>query len=349
MKTTLDNTGIYEEQAKSCSAANLASSIYSAAAGAGVFLVVDKHFNSIYTELVSNIPHMGKFVIDASEGNKTLATATEVFEELMACGANRKDVIVCIGGGIIGDLGGFVASTFMRGMRLFHVPTTLLAMVDSSIGGKTGLNFKGIKNYIGSFYRAEIIFQVDEFLDTLPKVELLCGIAEIIKIAAIKDEVLFQDLEGIDALERASLSPVISRAQALKKGFVAADKSDYGVRNALNFGHSLAHAIEAQPMQNRIPHGMAVAIGMAQVMKISAKKGYSDLASKDRLIALLKKYELPTELSFEVGDLIEYIQKDKKQGFGRYRIVTCPHIGEYRIIELSSVELREFFCEDCSG
>ncbi len=238
--------------------------------------------------------------VPAGEQAKSLAEAGSLFTRLARSRFDRTGTLIALGGGVIGDLGGFVASTYMRGIRIVHVPTTLLAMVDSSIGGKTGVNHARVKNLIGAFYQpAEVLADV-RVLDTLPDRELRSGLAEVIKTATIGDRELFEFLEqhlsAVLRRDREALGEVIIRCVRFKARIVEADEREWGERQILNYGHTIGHAVEAASGFHRLTHGEAVAIGMALEARLAQRLGFVDAATVERQNALLARAGLPVKL-----------------------------------------------------
>ncbi len=308
------------------------------------FFVIDKNVFLTYKNIFKDFNDESFIVIEALEKNKNLDTVCLIYEKLMEGNYTRSDYLIAVGGGIIGDVSGFVSATYMRGMKLIHIPTTLLAMVDSSIGSKTGFNYLGYKNMIGTFYSPEKILVDVSFLKTLNDYEYRNGMAEIIKIAAVRGAELFHLLESGNISE----DEKIAMSQNLKQEVVNKDLKDLSDRHSLNFGHSLAHAIEslcacsASYTGGQIRHGYAVSMGMAEIMRLSLANKLCSSHSHDRLINLLKAYHLPTEKPFTNKELFEYIKLDKKKSGKTNKIVICPEIGTYKILEFTDDELKDF-------
>ncbi|MBI3391855.1 MAG: 3-dehydroquinate synthase [Nitrospirae bacterium] len=271
------------------------------------------------------------------ERYKTLATVEKVADALLARGLTRKSSLLAMGGGVVGDVGGFVASTYMRGIRYIQVPTTLLAQVDSSVGGKTGVNLRGGKNMVGTFYQPSEVWTDPTVLGTLPAREYRAGLAEIVKAGIIGDPVLFRFMEGhvkeINARDPQALSVLIARACWVKAKIVMEDEFETaGIREKLNFGHTLAHALETGVGYGRLRHGEAVAIGMAFAMLLSRERAGCPRRDVDRVLALLKSLGLPASWwGYDADSLVRLMKKDKKSAGRDVAEVVCPGIGSVKV------------------
>lgn len=264
------------------------------------------------------------YAVPAGEPSKDLAMAARLYDWLIGNGVERRDVVLALGGGVVGDLAGFVAATVLRGIALVHLPTTLLAMVDSAIGGKTGVNHPLGKNLIGAFHQPRLVLADTATLATLPPRELRAGWAEVIKHAVIRDADLFADLEASTdpaSLQGEALAAIIRRAARVKIEIVNIDERETGERMLLNYGHTLGHAIEAACGYGDLLHGEAVAIGMHLEAQIATRLGMVDAGFVERQERLLRAYGLPTALppGVAVDDLLERMLRDKKVRAGRVR------------------------------
>lgn len=279
------------------------------------------------------------------EQYKTLDSAGKLYQQLMDCGADRMTPILALGGGVIGDLAGFVAATYMRGVPLVQLPTTLLAQVDSSIGGKTAVNHGKLKNEIGAFYQPKFVVSDICALSTLPPSQLPNGLSEAIKYAVIGDASFFDYLEKnlnlISALDNNVLETIVSRCAQIKADVVANDEKDTGLRNILNFGHTIGHGVESVSYF-QIAHGQAVAIGMVAAAKIAVELGLADRKIVDRLESLLQKAALVTGLpQVEIAQIIRAMQYDKKASGGKIRFVLPRSIGEVFVTDAVSLNTVE--------
>ncbi|MBI2548396.1 3-dehydroquinate synthase [Candidatus Woesearchaeota archaeon] len=296
--------------------------------------VIDETVHKNHQELLkkNSVAASEIIIIPSGERYKTRETKQNIEDELLRRGYGRDTVLIAIGGGVIGDMAGFVAATYMRGIPLIHVPTTLLAMVDSSIGGKVGVNTSQGKNLIGSYWQPSGVIADLEFLETLPKQEFLNGMAEVIKGATIIDREFFILLEDhakeILQKEGKSLLNIIKRSVEIKKSIVEADEEEQGLRQVLNFGHTIGHALEAH-QKFTMKHGHAVSIGMMVESLIAVHQGVCAKEEQERLSRLLVTYGLPTTLPFPCSheDLIQFSMLDKKTQKHQPRIVMLTKIG----------------------
>jgi len=275
------------------------------------------------------------FDVPAGEGSKSLAMVAALCTRLARARLDRHSTLLAVGGGVVGDLGGFVAATYMRGIRLVHVPTTLLAMVDSSIGGKTGVNHAGVKNLVGAFYQPSAVIADVRTLQTLPERELRSGLAEVVKTAVVGDSDLFEFLEdnlaAVLRREPEALIEVISRCAAFKARVVEADEAERAERQILNYGHTLGHAVEAAAGFRRLTHGEAVAIGMALEARLALRLGLTSAATVERQNALLVRIGLPIRLGpVNRAAVWRALALDKKSKDGVLRWPLLVGIGSVR-------------------
>ncbi len=250
--------------------------------------------------------------IKSGEKNKTLTTCDKIWMEMTELGFSRKSLLINLGGGVIGDMGGFAASTYKRGIRFVNFPTTLLAMVDASIGGKLGIDFHGLKNHIGVFQEPTKVVVSDAFLETLPQSQIRSGFAEILKHALIHDQDYWQTVKQVD-LAQTDWSEIIHQSVEIKNKVVLADPKENGLRKILNFGHSLGHAIETHFLDSDNPllHGEAIAIGMILEGYIAAEKKSLSKEDLSEMIEVISTYfELPTLPSSD--ELMTHLIQDKK-------------------------------------
>jgi 3-dehydroquinate synthase len=286
-------------------------------------------------------------LLEVPEGEKykTLSSAGFLYRALSRQGAERMTPVLALGGGVIGDLAGFVAATYMRGVPLVQVPTTLLAQVDSSTGGKVAVDQGRLKNIVGSFYQPSLVLADISTLKTLPGSEFNNGMAELIKHAIIRDKELFARLEGglglLRSMDGDFLEEVIYRSVGIKAGVVEKDERDMGLRNILNYGHTVGHALESVS-GFAIKHGSGVAIGMVAATLISQRMGFLAADESDRVIRLIKNAGLPASHSLaDSGKIMRALQQDKKRAGGRVRFILLRSIGEVFLsdqVDLSLVE-----------
>lgn len=272
--------------------------------------------------------------IPDGEEFKNLASLERIYDELLGHKLDRFSALVALGGGVIGDITGFAASTYMRGIAYIQIPTTLLAQVDSSVGGKTGVNHARGKNMIGTFWQPRMVWIDTDTLRTLPRRELLAGLAEVIKYGVIRDEELFAFLEGnrelILDLAPNALAHVIERSCEIKADIVSRDERESGLRAILNYGHTFGHAIETATEYTRVLHGEAVAIGMCLEAKLSEILGILDREHLRRILALVDAYGLPSAVpeNVETYDLISLMALDKKAVAGEVKFILPQKIGK---------------------
>jgi 3-dehydroquinate synthase len=267
--------------------------------------------------------------VPAGEQSKTLEKAGTICEEMLRAGLDRQSIVIGLGGGVIGDLSGFVAAIFERGIPHVQIPTTLLAMVDSSIGGKTGVNARAGKNLIGVVHQPTLVIDDVEILKTLPQHELSQGFGEIIKHAIIADAKMFRQLQDAD-LKKVDFAPLIRRNVEIKAVIIANDELDQkGKRALLNFGHTVGHGIERAVDYQGISHGDAVGLGMIAACEISNMKVGLSKKDRDAIIDLLQKFQLPTRLppNFPRSKIFDALRFDKKFERGQIRFVVTPKIG----------------------
>ncbi|MGM0166674.1 3-dehydroquinate synthase [Enterococcus sp. AZ135] len=288
------------------------------------------------------------YAVPAGESSKSLTTANNLYEFLADQQFTRSDAIIALGGGVVGDLASFVASTYMRGISFVQIPTSLLAQVDSSIGGKTAVNSSKAKNMIGTFAQPDGVMIDPETLISLSEARVQEGIAEIIKCGAISDASLWQDLEKLtgvqDLLDHSEA--IISKALNVKKTVVEDDEFDNGSRLLLNYGHTIGHAIETTAGYGKISHGEAVAIGMVQISRTAEAKGLSPQGITDKIIAMNQKYGLPTAYQpWEAEKFYSAITHDKKARGDSLNIILLDEIGQARIQKIKLTEIKDFLIE----
>lgn len=317
--------------------------------GAHTVVVTDSNVDSLYAEPVADLLaecgcEVDVMVVEAGEPSKSADVMIELWETMLAEGADRQTVVVAVGGGVVGDLAGFVAATYTRGLRFVQVPTSLLAQVDSSVGGKTGINLPGAKNMVGSFWQPQgVVIDVD-VLGTLPDREYRAGLAEVVKYGMILDAEFFAYLEGhvaeIDAHDPAVLALIVERCCRLKADVVEADeREESGLRAVLNYGHTYGHAFEAARGYGQILHGEGVAIGMACAARLAERTGRVDAALVRRQLDLLVALGLPTAVpDVPHDDLIDLMYHDKKVDRGQLRFILPTRIGQMELVRDVSLD-----------
>jgi len=287
---------------------------------------------------------VARIEVPDGDASKNLRQVSRIYARLLALGADRDSALVALGGGMVGDLTGFAAATFLRGIPFVQVPTSLLAMVDASVGGKTGVNLPEGKNLVGAFHQPRLVWIDPALLASLPARELAAGFAEVVKKAAIWDADLFQtlerDAESLRGLDRVGLESVIERAVRIKAEVVSRDEREQGLRMLLNFGHTLGHAVEALQRYRGLLHGEAVAIGMVFAARRSEALGHAPPGTANRLEALCRRFELPTEPpAFPRRAYLAALRVDKKSRDSRIRFVVLEGIGRARTVPLRADEL----------
>jgi 3-dehydroquinate synthase len=295
---------------------------------------VEKHYGKT---LKNSLEKAGfktaSILIPDGEQYKNLRTMEKIYAGLLRGGFERSDAVLALGGGVVGDMAGFASATFMRGIDFIQFPTTLLAQVDSSVGGKTGVDFLNGKNMIGAFYQPKLVVCDLDTLKTLPKREYLCGIAETIKYGAIKDAKFFAWLEKstgkLLAMNPSALENIVKVSCATKARVVEGDEREAGERAILNFGHTFGHGIETALNFKKLKHGEAVAIGMAMAGRLSAKLGMIDQKSADRIERLISSFGLPVSIpkGLTPGKVLAGMEHDKKFLSGKKRFVVLDKIG----------------------
>ncbi len=313
--------------------------LYQYIPGSRPIIITDVNVQKIY--LMDSMP--GDIItIGTGEKIKTLKTVKDIYTRLVTLGAGRSSFIVGIGGGIVCDIAGFVASTFMRGIRFGFVATTLLAQVDASVGGKNGVNFNGYKNMIGVFNQPEFVICDLDLLKTLSEREILCGFAEIVKHAAIGDADLFAFLEQNNENARALDGQIIERlvldSVTLKSSIVSRDETERGERRILNFGHTFGHALEKVM---GVPHGEAVSMGITIASALSVKRGLLAVEDERRILSLMKHLKLPTRIESEHEQLFDALEKDKKRESNFINFVLLDGIGTAVVEKISLEELKD--------
>ena len=276
--------------------------------------------------------------VEEGETSKTLGQAEKIFDRLLDLKCDRKSVLIALGGGVIGDLVGFVAATFQRGVPFVQVPTTLLSQVDSSVGGKTAVNHPKGKNMIGAFYQPCLVLADLDTLQTLPQKEFRAGLAEIIKYGVISDSSLFEylekNVEKILQLDKKCLEYIIKTSCSIKAEVVEKDELENHYRMILNFGHTLGHAIEALTQYSKFIHGEAVAIGMIYAAKLSQKLGKCQEGIPRRLDRLVRKFDLPADLpDLNSKAIIESLYHDKKTMNRKIKFILVKEIGIVEIVD----------------
>ena len=303
------------------------------------FIITDNGVPEEYSKAVaSGFDDTYIYTVNQGEESKSLEVYGKIVDKMVEIGITRSDICVAVGGGVVGDLTGFVAATYMRGIDFYNAPTTLLSMVDSSIGGKTAINHGRIKNIAGAFHQPRGVLIDISTLDTLPKRHISGGIAESIKMAMTSNADLFEFFERSNGEE--DIEKIIEESLKIKKAVVEADEREGGIRKILNFGHTFGHAVEAATNMKELHHGECVAIGM---MAVSSGK------IRERLGNVLKKYDLPTEYTRNISIAMKRIENDKKRIGEMIDAIFVHEIGNYEIRKVRVSELEKIIRENIGG
>lgn len=301
--------------------------------GKRIMIISDDNVFPLYGDKLMNaLPayECSSLVLPHGETTKNFQMLPQIYAAMLEHKITRSDLVIALGGGVIGDLAGFAAASYLRGVRLVQIPTSLLAQVDSSVGGKVAVDLPQGKNLVGAFYHPKLVLIDPDVLDTLPARYITDGMGEVIKYGCIKDAALFDTLSSHNSFEdlKEQLASIIYRCVDIKRIVVEHDQFDTGERMLLNFGHTLAHTIEQYYHYERESHGEAVAIGMYQITKLSEKAGLTKTGEADKIYQVLKAYELPTECELPVSSLTDAIKLDKKNLDNHLNVVLLHHIGD---------------------
>ena len=305
-----------------------------------IHIVTDSNVAPLYLEQLAQqfeLP-VSSTVIPAGEEHKRLSTVEGIYHDLLAVGFTRKDLIIALGGGVVGDITGFAAATLLRGVSLCQIPTTLLAQVDSSVGGKTGVDLAEGKNLVGAFYQPRLVLIDPEVLNTLPDTTFADGMAEVVKYGYIANPDILDMVSQPDY--KAHISDVIYECVKIKRDVVAIDEHDTGLRMILNFGHTVGHAVEKLGNYTELTHGQAVAIGMVAALRLGALRGDADLSAP--LVALLHKIGLPTELTHDREAIFGALLSDKKKFGSTVNFILVREPGRAEITPIEAEALHEY-------
>lgn len=311
--------------------------------GGQTVIVTDQTVGTLYGD---RFPPAEVITIGSGENHKTLETLASIYDRLIEIEADRSSFIVGIGGGIVGDVTGFAASTYMRGVRFGFVPTTLLAQVDATVGGKNGVNFRGYKNMVGVFNQPDFVIADITLLETLSPKEIACGLAEIVKHGCIADADYFDFIEAhsdaITRLDHDTMSHLVSESVRIKAAVVTKDEREAGERRKLNFGHTLGHAFEKTL---RISHGEAVSAGMVMASDLSVRKGLLDKKASQRIATLLHRLKLPVDIDFDRRAVFQALKKDKKREKNQMHFVLLESIGKAVVESINLPELENWIVD----
>jgi 3-dehydroquinate synthase len=328
---------------------NIGDNIKNIYAGEKISLITDSNVDNFYGQaVVASLENKGfkvkKIVLPPGEKTKSIENLTFLYDELLDFTMSRGDLIIALGGGVIGDLTGFVASTLLRGIPFVQIPTSLLAQIDSSIGGKVAVDLPKGKNLVGTFYHPKAVFIDPQILKTLEERFLYDGMAEVIKTSCIKDAGLFDYLLELSSKEELfdNFEEIIYRCCDIKRKVVEADEKDTGERMILNFGHTIGHAIEKYFDFEKYSHGEAVAIGMYAMTKISEEKELTSKGTLEKLKTMLVKYKLPYNVEVDnIEEIFDTIALDKKSSGNFLNLIMIKNIGEVFIEKVDKAYLKE--------
>ncbi|MBQ2942210.1 MAG: 3-dehydroquinate synthase [Clostridia bacterium] len=300
-----------------------------------VLVVTDSGVPAEYAKTVASQAKEGYIVtFPRGEENKNFETYKTVLSALTEKGFTRTDCVVAVGGGVVGDLAGFAAASYMRGIDFYNIPTTVLSQIDSSIGGKTAIDFYGYKNIIGAFHQPKKVIIDADVTKTLTKRQIVSGLAEAVKMAATSDKELFSIFENCDYEEH--FDEIIEKSLMIKKAVVEEDVEEKGLRKVLNFGHTVGHAIESNAGLGSLYHGECVALGMLYM---------ADKEAKERILNVLKKLGLPTKAEFDKDKIINTIKHDKKATGDKITVIYVKEIGNFEMRKIDISELYGYINE----
>jgi len=299
-----------------------------------VLIVTDSGVPKEYSERLLSLCESARIItLPMGEGSKSFDGLKSVLSEMSRMEMGRSDCLVAVGGGVVGDLTGFAASCYMRGVDFYNIPTTTLSVLDSSIGGKTAINFEGIKNNVGAFHQPKGVLIDTDTLKTLDERQYASGLAEAVKMSLTSDAELFSMFENYSVEEiKENIEAIIEKALQIKKAVVEEDEKETGLRKILNFGHTFGHGIEAEEELHGMYHGECVAIGM---LPVSSKE------VRDRLTPVLKKLSLPTEYKGDVKKALGYVTHDKKATAGKVSVILVRAVGSFEIRKMDISEFEE--------
>lgn len=315
--------------------------------GIRALIVTDSHVGPLYAARIASSLQaagyeVGIFTFPAGEEHKRLETISAIYSQLAAGHFTRTDLLIALGGGVTGDMTGFAAATWLRGMDFVQIPTSLLAQVDSSVGGKTGVDIAEGKNLVGAFRQPARVLVDLVTLDTLPAAFCTDGMAEVIKAGCILDKGLFEDLADGNALSPSRRIDTVTRAIAVKQGVVERDETETGERKLLNFGHTLGHALEQYYHFTGLTHGCAVALGMVAITRASEQQGLTAPGTLDQLIPVLEAYGLPTADPALRTDYLAGVSQDKKRSGSHIDLVVLEELGTATLCRIPFDRLSAF-------
>ena len=315
-------------------------------------VVTDSHVEPLYATRLARSLHQGGFrpailEIPAGETSKSPQVLAELWEQMMELGLTRSDAVIALGGGVVGDLAGFAAATILRGVDFVQIPTTLLAQVDSSVGGKVAVDLQAGKNLAGAFYQPKMVIMDPECLESLPDRVFSDGMAEVIKYGCIWDRALLDTLTRLGNRKgvAAQAGEIALRCCAIKGQVVEQDELDTGLRMLLNFGHTLGHVYERAYHYERYTHGEAVAAGMVAAARLGIRLGITPPGTEESIAAVLRQFGLPTAISATAQDYADTLTKDKKSDGSRISLIVLTELGKARPVKLEKQRLLSLIQE----
>ena len=318
---------------------------------------VDKLYKNEYEKMFKNFDYT-VYVLEAGEKNKHIGVMQGIYSAMVEADIKRKDLVVAFGGGVVGDIAGFAAASFLRGINFIQIPTTIISQVDSSVGGKVGVDLPEGKNLIGAFHQPKLVLIDNKFLKTLTDRYFYDGFAEIVKYGCIYDKKFFEKLEKIvDEVSENSyaenykkimrehlmkyINEIVMRSCEIKKEVVEKDEKEENLRMILNFGHTIGHAIEQYTNYDVYSHGEAISTGMIDIIRIGVQKNITQNGQLERVKNLLEKLNLPTEIKYPIEKIKEIMKRDKKSISGGINFVFLKEIGKVEIVKMNETEFFE--------
>lgn len=318
---------------------------------------VDKLYKNEYEKMFKNFDYT-VYVLEAGEKNKHIGVMQGIYSAMVKADIKRKDLVVAFGGGVVGDIAGFAAASFLRGINFIQIPTTIISQVDSSVGGKVGVDLPEGKNLIGAFHQPKLVLIDNKFLKTLTDRYFYDGFAEIVKYGCIYDKKFFEKLEKIvyEVSENSYaenykkimrehlmkyINEIVMRSCEIKKEVVEKDEKEENLRMILNFGHTIGHAIEQYTNYDVYSHGEAISTGMIDIIRIGVQKNITQEGQLERVKNLLEKLNLPTEIKYPIEKIKEIMKRDKKSISGGINFVFLKEIGKVEIVKMNETEFFE--------
>lgn len=350
-KITVKASGQYDILIGSGLLGNAAEYIQKATKARSFAVITDDNVDSFYGEKICGAlsdagSSVCKFVFPHGEASKSADTLFKIYSFLCENHITRTDCLIALGGGVVGDITGYAAASFLRGLDFIQIPTSLLAQVDSSVGGKTAIDLPEGKNLVGAFKQPKLVLCDTDTLNTLPEEFLIDGMGEVVKYGMIKSEELFSLLETrtIDNIKEIA-AEVIERCVSIKRDVVEADEFDKGERMLLNFGHTLGHSIEQYYNYTGITHGVAVSVGMKLITDIAERKGKAEPGTRERLVRCLERYKLDRSIEPKVPQLADACLNDKKRESGSMNFILCSRVGVSSVEKMSVTDFLGFLSE----